>query len=88
MKRTGFEFVMNERDKRGESDVRTAKLLGISQPGLFKARQSGISFRMDNFVKYCNATGYEVVVVPKQYVTMFSDEVTLICENQEEDVTE
>lgn len=80
MKMTGHEFIVTEQAKRGDSDVRTAQMLGMSQPGYSKAKKTNVSFRIDDFVRYCRAAGYEVVVMPKEYIGILNDIATVIDE--------
>lgn len=78
MKQTSLEFISAEMERLGESGVKTAKKLNMSQPGFLKAMQNGVGFRIENFVAYCNASGYEVVVMPKEYVGILNDSATII----------
>ena len=80
MKKSGLEFIITEQEKRGDSDMRTAKMLGMSQPGYTKGKRNGVAFRIDDFVRYCSAAGYAVVVMPKEYVGILNDSATVIGE--------
>lgn len=80
MKMTGHKFIVTEQEKRGDSEMRTAQMLGMSQPGYHKAKNTNVSFKIDNFVRYCRAAGYEVVVMPSEYVGILNDKVTIIDE--------
>ena len=78
MKQTSLEFINAEMERRGDSGVKTARLLGMSQPGYLKAVQNAIPFRINNFVRYCNAAGYDVAIIPKAYSGMMGDSVTIL----------
>jgi hypothetical protein len=86
MKQTNTDFIKAEMGRRGDSGARTAKMMGMSQPGWLKAMQRDIPFRIDNFVAYCNAAGYEVVVMPKEYVGMLNDRSVIVSDGQKEHV--
>ena len=80
MKMTGHEFIVTEQAKRGDSDARTAQMLGMSQPGYSKGKKANVSFKIDDFVRYCSAAGYAVVVMPKEYTGILNDSATVIGE--------
>ena len=80
MKMTGHEFIVTEQERCGDSDARTAQMLGMSQPGYYKAKKTNVSFKINDFVRYCHAAGYEVVVMPKEYVGILNDKATIIDE--------
>ena len=83
-KMTGLEFIIAEQERGGESDMRSSKRVGMSQPGYTKAKRNGVSFRLENFVRYANSTGYEVIVMPKEHAGILSDKAVIIRETQEE----
>ena len=85
MKQTSAEFINDEMNRRGDSGVRTAKNMGMSQPGYYKAMHKGVPLRIDNFAKYCNATGYELVVVPKRFMPILSDAFIVITDGYDLD---
>ena len=78
MRLSVLEYVLKKQGERGDSDTRTAKLLGVAQPSFHKFKQGGVSIRAEFLINYVHNTGYEVALIPKEHVGLLNDSVVLL----------
>lgn len=78
MRMTASDFFEMEQTRRGDSEAKTARLLGMTQASYNEGRKKKSIVRCDKLIRYAQNTGYEVVIVPKEYVGLLSESIVVL----------